>query len=109
MQTLNKRPAPPLTYLSIGQVGLIAIMTTFTLVSPAFAQKTFANHKQDCLARIQKKGISKLIAEEVCTCTMNKFEEEYTIQEFNTLINKSKTDKVTARQLAAVGENCLYE
>ena len=90
---------------------LTSVFLLAGLTVPASAQgaKTFADHKQECLRRIERSGITKAVADEVCTCTINKFERAYSIQEFNTLVNRSRNDKAVARKLAAVGESCLYE
>ena len=90
---------------------LTSIFFLAGLTVPASAQgaKTFADHKQECLRRIESSGITKAVADEACTCTINKFEQAYSIQEFNTLVSRSRNDKAVARKLAEVGESCLYE
>jgi len=53
---------------------------------------TFDSYRQECLQRAIKK-----------------FQARYNLQQFRTLVQKSKTDKAAARTLSSVGEACFDE
>jgi len=82
-------------------------------VSQAQTKITFEDYQKQCLARIQNSGIQGKLAQDICNCTIATFKKRYTLEAFNQVVQKSKTDKAVARQLAAVGEECfekyLYE
>jgi hypothetical protein len=74
---------------------------------------TFDQYHQECLQRVAKQGLTADVAKDVCNCTMTKFKSQYNIQQFKVIVQKSKTDKASARQLSKIGETCfekvLYE
>jgi hypothetical protein len=80
---------------------------------PAKSANSFEKYHQECLQRVTKQGLTADIAKDVCNCTMTKFKSQYNIQQFKAIVQKSKTDKASARQLSKVGEICfekvLYE
>ncbi|MEB3311714.1 MAG: hypothetical protein VKJ02_15930 [Snowella sp.] len=82
-------------------------------VTPTAKVTSFDQYQQDCVARVQKQGLKADIAKDVCNCTIGQFKNQYNLQQFNAVVQKSKTDKVAARKLANVGESCfekvLYE
>ncbi len=82
-------------------------------VTPTANVTSFDQYHRDCMARVQKQGLKADIAKDVCNCTMGRFKTQYNLQQFNAIVQKSKTDKAAARQLANVGEACfekvLYE
>ncbi len=75
--------------------------------SQAQTQITFEDHQKQCLAKIQKSGIKGKLAQDICNCTIATFKKRYSLKEFNHVVQKSKTDKATANQLAEVGEECF--
>jgi len=98
-------------------------MKTFTLiVIPYFlwrlnqpwlatnsSPNSFDNYYKECLLRVQSQGLALAIAEDICQCTIAEFKKLYSLKNFTKIVQKSKTDKVLARQLAQVGENCFFE
>ena len=80
---------------------------------PAKSSNSFDKYHQECLQRVTKQGLAADVAKDVCNCTMTKFKGQYNIQQFKAIVQKSKTDKTSARQLSKVGETCfekvLYE
>jgi hypothetical protein len=79
----------------------------------ATSANSFDQYHQECLQRVEKQGLAADIGKDVCNCTMMKFKSQYNIQQFKAIVQKSKTDKTSARQLSKIGENCfekvLYE
>ncbi len=80
---------------------------------PAKSSNSFDQYHHECLQRVTKQGLAADVAKDVCNCTMMKFKGQYNIQQFKAIVQKSKTDKASARQLSKVGEACfekvLYE
>ena len=74
---------------------------------------TFDDYQKDCIQRARQQGLTQDVAVDVCNCTIKKFRSLYSLPQFQAIVKKSKTDKVTARKLSEVGEACfdaiLYE
>jgi hypothetical protein len=73
----------------------------------AKSSNSFEEYHQECLQRVTKQGLAADVAKDVCNCTMTKFKSQYNIQQFKAIVQKSKTDKASARQLSKVGETCF--
>jgi hypothetical protein len=78
-------------------------------VNPNSSSYSFEDYKKECLVRAGREGLGPDVAEELCNCTINNFRSHYSIQQFRALVQKSKTDKVSARTLSDVGEACFDE
>ncbi len=82
-------------------------------VIPIKNVNSFDQYHQECLQRVDKQGLTKDVAKDVCNCTMKTFKSQYNIQQFKAIVQKANTDKTSARKLANVGETCfekvLYE
>ena len=70
---------------------------------------TFDSYRQECLQRARAEGLAADVAKDLCDCTIKKFQARYNLQQFRTLVQKSKTDQAAARTLASVGEACFDE
>jgi hypothetical protein len=70
---------------------------------------TFDSYRQECLQRSRAEGLTVDVAKDLCNCTIKKFQARYSLQQFRTLVQKSKTDKTAARTLSSVGEACFDE
>jgi len=97
-------------------IFMTLVMAQFLIeisASQAQTKITFEGYKKQCLAKIQNSGIKGTLAQDICSCTIANFKQRYSLEAFNQVVQKSKTDKTTANQLAAVGEECfekyLYE
>lgn len=78
-------------------------------VAQAQTQNSFENYHKQCLRRVEQAGIKGAAAQEMCTCTINKFKQKYSLGEFTKLVQQSETNQAIAKKLAEVGEECLYE
>lgn len=78
------------------------------VVTPTTKLVSFEQYKKDCRAMVTQQKLGEF-AEDICQCTMTRFRKQYSIQEFNALVAKSKTDKAAKRQLSKVGEACFEE
>ena len=90
-----------------------SLSASLAATKPAKSSNSFDQYHQECLQRVSKQGLAIDVAKDVCNCTMMKFKGQYNIQQFKAIVQKSKTDKASARQLSKVGETCfekvLYE
>jgi hypothetical protein len=95
----------------LGLTVFLGLFTSLAIAVPAGAQgqNSFENYRQQCLRRVEQAGIKGAAAQEMCNCTINKFKQKYSLAEFTKLVQQSETNKAIARQLAEVGEECLYE
>lgn len=78
-------------------------------VTQAQTQNSFEDYRKQCLRRVEQAGIKGAAAQEMCTCTINKFKQKYSLTEFTKLVQQSETNQTIAKKLAEVGEECLYE
>jgi hypothetical protein len=72
-----------------------------------------ADYMKDCHKSVIARDIPVEEADTLCKCTLNKFQSQYSVSEFQTLVRNSKKDKKTASKLTDVGNACfeqiLYE
>ena len=96
-------------------IGLLAVSfpvqanNTVYLSQSSNTATTFDSYRQECLQRARAEGLAADVAKDLCDCTIKKFQARYNLQQFRTLVQKSKTDKAAARTLSSVGEACFDE
>lgn len=77
------------------------------------SQNSFDNYRQQCLQQARGEGLTADVANDLCNCTIKKFRERYSLQQFRDLVQKSKTNRTAQQTLTQVGEACfdqvLYE
>ena len=89
----------------------VAFAETPTDIYPAeFAQQ----YRQECMTASTAEGLTEPDAEELCECTLSKFQQEYSLEAFKELNAKAKEDhQESANALVEVGQFCfesiLYE
>lgn len=66
-------------------------------------------YMEDCAKASIAEGLPEEDAKTLCTCTLNQFQKQYTLDEFKKLTEASKTDRTAADALVTVGESCLEE
>jgi hypothetical protein len=97
----------------MNKVGLLILIGILGVSNqPLNAQNTtsgysFDDYRQECLQRAVGQGLARELAIDLCNCTLQKIRSQYTIGQFRTLVQKSKTDKSIARRLSSIGESCL--
>lgn len=68
---------------------------------------------QNCVKTSMQEGLLEPEAKTLCDCTLNKFQQKYTLEKFKQLTAASKTDRSAADALVEVGQVCfetiLYE
>jgi hypothetical protein len=71
------------------------------------------DYMKDCHKSVVARDIPAEEADTLCKCTLNKFQSQYSVSEFQTLVRNSKKDKKAAGKLTEVGNTCfeqiLYE
>ncbi|WP_157867445.1 hypothetical protein [Gloeothece citriformis] len=79
----------------------------------AAVPSSFEDYRKQCMQQARGQGLSGDIAEDLCNCTIAKFQSQYNFSQFRALVVKSQNDRNAARTLTEVGETCfdqiLYE
>lgn len=70
-------------------------------------------YNQECLQTAIEEGLGSTEAQSLCDCTIDEFERQYNLAEFQQLTTASATDKEAETALVEVGQFCfeqiLYE
>ena len=80
----------------------------------AIAQNSYpdsyvSNYLKSCMQRSIAEGLPQAQAQSLCSCTINRFQSQYTIDEFKGLIEAAKDNQEAAATLTEVGESCFEE
>ena len=71
------------------------------------------DYNQECLQTSLNEGLAEPEAKNLCECTINEFERQYSLEEFQRLTTASATDPEAETTLIEVGQFCfeqiLYE
>ena len=71
------------------------------------------DYNQECIQTSLEEGLSEPEAKRLCDCTLNEFERQYNLEEFQQLTSASASDKEAEAALVDVGQFCfeqiLYE
>lgn len=84
-------------------------LATERVAQASSAQYTFEDYKQECLQRATREKLPQDVAQDLCNCTINKFRSQYTIEQFRSLVQKSKSNATAAQTLTSIGEACFEE
>jgi hypothetical protein len=78
-----------------------------------YPAKFVADYIKDCHKSVLDRDIPAEEADTLCKCTLDKFQSQYSVTEFQTLVRNSEKDKKAASKLTEVGNTCfeqiLYE
>ncbi len=70
-------------------------------------------YSNECLQTSMIEGLTEAEAQQLCQCTINEFQKQYSLQEFKRLTAASATDVTAENTLIEVGQFCfeslLYE
>jgi hypothetical protein len=101
-----------LSFLSINSIALAKENLGSNAIEkypPEFVQ----DYSQECLQTSMLEGLEAPEARKLCRCTIDKFQNQYTLEEFKQLTAKSATDQTAENTLVEVGQVCfeqiLYE
>jgi hypothetical protein len=71
------------------------------------------DYSNECLQTSMAEGLEEPEAKQLCQCTLDEFQKQYSLQEFKQLTAASATDKAAENSLIQVGQLCfeslLYE
>lgn len=91
--------------LATERLNAVAQTNTANSYPPEYVQE----YMEDCAKASIAEGLTEEDAKTLCTCTLNQFQKQYTLNEFKKLTEASKTDRAAADALVTVGESCLEE
>lgn len=70
-------------------------------------------YNQECIQTSIEEGLAEAEAKRLCNCTIDEFEQQYSLEEFQQLTSASTTDESAQTALIEVGQFCfeqiLYE
>ncbi len=89
--------------------GLFSIGASLSIVSESSPASAYDQYKKECLKQVNKKGLSVSDGQKLCNCAIAKFRTTYNINQFKTLLERSKSDKKVQASLNSVGEACFDE
>ena len=72
-----------------------------------YPQDYAQNYLQDCIQTAMQEGLVEEDAKTLCNCTLDNFQQQYSLSEFKQLTAASKTDNNASDALIEVGELCL--
>ncbi|WP_019509457.1 hypothetical protein [Pleurocapsa sp. PCC 7319] len=71
------------------------------------------DYAQECIQTSMGEGLDEAEAQKLCDCTINEFQQQYSLSEFKQLTAASATDEQAETALVEVGQVCfeqiLYE
>ena len=68
-----------------------------------------ANYNQECLQTSMAEGLDQVAAQKLCDCTITKFQQQYSQEEFIQLTAASASDPTAEAKLVEVGQVCLEQ
>lgn len=81
--------------------------------SHQYPDEFIQDYTQECMQTSMTEGLAEAEAKQLCDCTINKFQSQYSLAEFKQLTTASIADKQAETTLVEVGQVCfeqiLYE
>ncbi|MEL6440305.1 MAG: hypothetical protein AAFQ80_13740 [Cyanobacteria bacterium J06621_8] len=93
----------------------------FSLTNPAIAQESpqeddnqypaefVRDYNRECIQTSIAEGLGEADAKQLCSCTIDEFEQQYDLEEFQELTAASVTDQEAETALIEVGEFCFEQ
>ena len=79
----------------------------------AYPAEFVQEYSNECMQTSMAEGLAEIEAQNLCECTINEFQKQYSLQEFQELTAASATDETAENSLIEVGQLCfesiLYE
>jgi uncharacterized membrane protein len=105
------------TYFSLLILFSIAPTNSLLAETPAapakfketYPQEFAQSYLQECRQTSLEEGLAEVEAKNLCGCTLNKFQQQYTLQEFKQLTAAAAQDTTAENTLVEVGQGCLEE
>lgn len=67
------------------------------------------DYTQECIQTSMGEGLDETEAQKLCDCTINQFQQQYSVEEFKQLTAASTTDEQAENTLIEVGQVCFEE
>ena len=101
--------------LSLSLLGGVAVAegTTNPAQTNQYSAEFVQNYDRECIQTSMSEGLAQTDAQSLCDCTMEEFQRQYSMEEFEQLTLASATDEEAQTALVEVGQFCfeqiLYE
>lgn len=103
-------------YFSLSLVSLVWLSLSNVVVAQAPSQESAANqypaefvrnYNQECIQTSIGEGLAEAEAKQLCSCTIEEFERQYNLEEFQELTAASATNQQAETALIDVGQFCF--
>ena len=74
-----------------------------------YPEKFKQGYAQECVQTSIAEGLAQEEAQKLCQCTLSKFQNQYSLEEFQQLTNASIQDEQAEMALVEVGQVCFEE
>lgn len=74
-----------------------------------YPQEFAQSYLQECRQTSIQEGLAEMEAKKLCGCTLTKFQQQYTLKQFQQLTAAAATDTKAENTLVEVGQGCLEE
>ena len=101
--------------LSLSLLSGVAVAegTTNPAQANQYSAEFIQNYDRECIQTSMSEGLAQTDAQNLCDCTINEFQRQYSMEEFQQLTLASATDEEAETALVEVGQFCfeqiLYE
>ncbi|MEL6929158.1 MAG: hypothetical protein AAFO95_11025 [Cyanobacteria bacterium J06600_6] len=68
-----------------------------------------SDYQQECLQTSLEEGLAEAEAQNLCSCTIEEFSRQYTLEEFKQVTAASTTDRAAETALVEVGQFCFEQ
>jgi hypothetical protein len=97
-----------LSLLTTGGLGMVNAQE-----SHQYPAEFVQSYNQECMQTSMGEGLDEAGAKQLCNCTLNKFQQQYSLAEFKQLTAAAANDQKAQNSLVEVGQVCfeqiLYE
>ena len=101
--------------LSLSLFSGVAVAQETTNPAPAnlYSAEFIEDYDRECIETSMSEGLAQTDAQNLCDCTIEEFQRQYSMEEFQQLTLASATDEEAETALVEVGQFCfeqiLYE
>lgn len=67
------------------------------------------DYMRNCKQSAVKQGVSQQLAEKLCTCTVNRFQARFTLEQFKTLSRQAQQNGEPPEVFTEIGEACAEQ
>jgi len=101
----------PLSVLLLIASGRVVIAEGSTNAREAnqYPAEFVRDYQQECMQTSLEEGLAEAEAKSLCSCTIDEFSRQYSLEEFKELTAASATDRASEATLIEVGQFCFEE